>query len=111
VRRRTFISLLGGATAWPLAAWAQQERMRRIGVLTPFTANDPEAKTRFEALAASLRQLGWSDGENLRIEVLWGGGAAEHMRRNAAELIALPPDVIVTTGSATTAAALQETRS
>jgi ABC-type uncharacterized transport system substrate-binding protein len=110
--RRSFITLLGGAAAWPLAAEAQlpRERMRRIGVLTPLTANDPEAKTRFEAFAASLRQLGWSDGENLRIEVLWGGGGTDRMRRNAAELVALAPDVIVTTGSATTAAALQETR-
>jgi putative ABC transport system substrate-binding protein len=112
MKRRNFISLLGCATAWPLATRAQlpRERMRRIGVLTPFTVNDPEVKNRFEALAASLRQLGWSDGENLRIEVLWGGGAAERMRRDAAELVALAPDVIVTTGSATTAAALQETR-
>ena len=109
MRRRTFITLLGGAAAWPLAARAQQAaKMRRIGVLTPFSANDPEAKARVHALALALQQLGWTDGDNLRIEIRWAGGDASRMRRDAAELVALAPDLIVTTGSATTALALQE---
>jgi putative ABC transport system substrate-binding protein len=112
IARREFITLIGGvAAAWPLAARAQQaDRVRRIGVLTPFSANDPEAKARVHALALALQQLGWTDGDNLRIEIRWAGGDASRMRRDAAELVALAPDLIVTTGSATTALALQETR-
>ena len=112
LRRREFIAgLSGAAAAWPLAARAQQgNRVRRIGVLTPFSANDPEAKARVHALALALQQLGWTDGDNLRIEIRWAGGDASRMRRDAAELVALAPDLIVTTGSATTALALQETR-
>jgi putative ABC transport system substrate-binding protein len=110
MRRRDFISVLAGAAAvWPLAAPAQQ-RVRRIGVLTPFSADDPEAKARVEALILALRQLGWNDGDNLRIEIRWAGGDARQMRRDAAEVVVLAPDVIVTTGSATTAPALQDTR-
>jgi putative ABC transport system substrate-binding protein len=112
MRRREFILTLGGAAAWPLAARAQQpERVRRIGVLTPFAADDPEAKARVEAFIHALQQLGWSAGRNLQIDVRWGAGDAERMRRNAAELVALAPDVILAAGGATVGPLLQATRS
>src|SRR5262245_44028083 len=112
IGRREFISLLGGAAAaWPLAARAQQgERMRRIGVLTPFAADDPEAQARVAAFVHGLQQLGWTDGRNLRIDIRWGAGDAERIRRNAAELVALAPDVILTVASATTGPLLRTTR-
>ena len=75
LKRRDFIALLGSAAAWPLAATAQQpERVRRIGVLTPFAADDPEAKARVEAFVQALQQLGWSVGRNLQIDIRWGAG-------------------------------------
>jgi putative ABC transport system substrate-binding protein len=91
MRRREFITLLGGATVtWPLAARAQQsERVRRIGVLVPFTANDPEAQARNMVLEQSLRELGWTIGRNLQIEHRSPGGEAASIRRDAAELVAL----------------------
>jgi putative ABC transport system substrate-binding protein len=94
MKRREFITLLGGAAvAWPLAVRAQQaERMRFIGVLTPFAADDPEAQARVAAFVHGLQQLGWTDGRNLRIDIRWGAGDAERIRRYAAELVALAPD-------------------
>jgi putative ABC transport system substrate-binding protein len=94
MQRREFITLIGGAAAaWPLSARAQQpERMRRIGVLTPFAADDPEAQARVAAFVDGLQQLGWTDGRNLRIDIRWGAGDAERIRRYAAELVALAPD-------------------
>jgi putative ABC transport system substrate-binding protein len=109
MRRREFITLLGGAAAaWPLAAHAQQaERMRRIGVLMNTAADDPEGKARFAAFLQGLQQLGWTDGRNVRIDTRWGGGDTNRIRRYAAELVSLAPDV--TLASATPAvAALQE---
>ena len=96
MRRREFITLLGGAAAtWPLAARAQQsERMRRIGVLMSTAADDPEGRARIAALLGGLQQLGWTDGRNAQIEVRWPRGAAE-ARQYAAELVALAPDVIL----------------
>jgi ABC-type uncharacterized transport system substrate-binding protein len=103
--------LLGGATAWPLAARAQQpERVRRVGVLTSLTANDPESPDRLLAFTQALQQLGWTDGRNMQIDTRWGGGDAELNRKYAAELIALAPDVIFDTGSATVGPLLQATR-
>src|SRR6266478_1367195 len=101
-RRRQFITLLGGAAAtWPLAARAQQrERMRRIGLLMTYPADDPVGQARLLALAQELAQLGWTDGRNVRIDVRWGAGDPERIRSYSAELIALAPDVIVATGSA-----------
>jgi putative ABC transport system substrate-binding protein len=102
MRRREFITLLGGAAAWPLAAHGQQrERMRRVGVLNPIAADDPESQRRMTAFLQSLQQLGWTDGRNVLIETRWGAGDAERLRRYAAELVALAPDVIlaVTTAS------------
>jgi putative ABC transport system substrate-binding protein len=111
VKRREFITLLGGAAAWPMAARAQQdERMRRIGVLMPYAADDPLGQTRLLAFAQTLAQSGWIDGNKVRIEIRWGAGDPERIRRNAAELAALAPDVILTAGSATTGPLLQASR-
>jgi putative tryptophan/tyrosine transport system substrate-binding protein len=108
MKRRDFITLLGGAAvAWPLAARAQQpERVRRIGVLTYWTADDPEAQARLAAFARALNQLGWSDGRNLRIETRYA--TAQDIRRHAAELVALELDVLVATSGTVTAASLLE---
>jgi putative tryptophan/tyrosine transport system substrate-binding protein len=110
LRRRQFITLLGAA-AWPLAARAQQgERVRRIGVLTNLAADDPEGQVRNTAFAQALAQLGWTVGDNLRIEQRWAAGDAERIRRYALELIALAPDVILATGAAGVAPVLHATR-
>src|SRR5262249_33978766 len=94
--RRQFITLLGGAAAWPLAARAQQaERMRRIGVLINRTADDPEGRARLAAFLEGLRELGWAEGRNIQIETRFGGGDVGRIRAYAAELVALAPDVIV----------------
>ena len=90
LKRREFITLLGGAAAWPLAAWAQQgERVRRIGVLMNVAADDPEGQARLTAFGQGLQQLGWTDGRNVRIDYRWGGGDADRIRRYAAELVAI----------------------
>src|SRR5262245_12699835 len=100
MKRREFITLLGGAAAWPLAARAQQrERMRRIGVLINLAADDPESPLRVAAFALGLSQLGWTAGRNVQIEYRWGAGDADRIRKYAAELVALAPDVIVGHGS------------
>ena len=113
MRRREFITLLGGAAAaWPLAARAQQgERMRRIGVLTNLVADDPEAQARVGAFLQGLQELGWAVGRNMRIEYRWGAGDADRTRGYAAELVALAPDVILTSGASALAPLLQATRS
>jgi len=100
MRRREFITLIGGAAAaWPLAARAQQaERVRRIGVLMSLGANDAEGQARLAAFLQGLQQLGWIDGRNVRIDTRWGAGDADRTRRYAAELVALAPDVILATG-------------
>ena len=110
LKRREFITLLGGAAAWPLAARAQQsERVRRIGVLMYLAADDAEGQARLAAFAQALQQLGWSDGRNLRIDTRWA--TADDIHRHAAELAALAPDVLVAgTGTATVAPLLQATR-
>jgi putative ABC transport system substrate-binding protein len=112
VKRREFITLLGGAAAtWPLAARAQQpERMRRIGWLLVLARDHPEAQARLAALRAGLAAAGWVDGRNLRIEDRWGGGETERLRAAAAELVTLKPDVIVVGGSLPLKAVLDETR-
>jgi putative ABC transport system substrate-binding protein len=112
VRRREFITLLGGAAAsWPLAARAQQgERMRRIGVLMTLSAGDPEVEARKPVFEQSLRHLGWTGGATLSIEYRSAGGDPESIRRHAAELVALAPDVIVTVGSLAPTPVLQATR-
>jgi putative ABC transport system substrate-binding protein len=110
IRRREFITLLGGAAAWPIGARAQQSaRVRHIGVLMYWTADDEEGQVRLAAFTEALKQLGWIDGENLRIDTRWA--KADDIRRHAAELVALAPDVLVAaTGTATTAPLLEATR-
>jgi len=98
LKRRDFITLFGGATAWPLAARAQQgERMRRIGVLMGIAADDPAGQVRLAAFLQGLQQLGWTEGRNVRIDIRWGAGDAERNRALATELVALAPDVILAT--------------
>jgi ABC-type uncharacterized transport system substrate-binding protein len=110
VKRRAFITLLGGAAAWPVAARAQQgERMRRIGVLVPQDQDSPVAQARIAALLQELRQLGWT-GRNARIDIHWAGADAESIRKHAAELATLAPDVILANGSVVVAPLLQATR-
>jgi putative ABC transport system substrate-binding protein len=102
MKRREFVALLGGVTAWPLAARAQQgERMRRIGVLMPLAAGDPQGEARLLAFAQALAQLGWTVGRNLRIDTRWNASNPRDGLKLAAELVALAPDVIMTTGSVT----------
>ncbi len=100
MRRREFISLLGGAAAWPLAARAQQtERARRIGVLMNVAVDDPEAPARVGAFSQGLAELGWAIGRNVRIDYRWYAGDADAARQYAAELLALTPDIVLASGT------------
>ena len=95
IRRRNFITLLGGAAAWPIAARAQQgDRVRRIGVLMPGNENDPEGKLRVSAFTQALADFGWTDGRNVRMDLRWGGGDADRTRALAQELVGPQPDII-----------------
>ena len=99
MKRREFITLLGGAAAWPLAARAQQpERVGRVGVLMNLAADDPEGLARFAVFVQELQQLGWNEGRNMRIDHRWAGGSVELFRKYALELVALAPDVILACG-------------
>ena len=110
MRRREFMTILGGAVAvWPLAARGQQpERMRRIGVLIG-AADSPDIQVLVEAFLQVLAQLGWTDGRNLRIDYRSGAGDSDAIRKHATELVALVPDVIFTVGSSTMGPLLQAT--
>jgi ABC-type uncharacterized transport system substrate-binding protein len=112
MRRREFITLLGSAAvAWPVVAHAQQpERMRRIGVIMPFAASDPQAQARNAAFLQGLQQLGWTVGRNVQIDYRWSGGSLDRTRRYATEMVALAPDVILASGSAAVGQLLQTTR-
>ena len=101
MRRREFITLLGGAAAaWPFTGRAQQpERVRRIGVLMNLTADNPQGKPQIAAFLEALQQLGWSDGRNVRIDIRWGTNDIDRQRGYAAELAALIPDVILASGT------------
>jgi putative ABC transport system substrate-binding protein len=113
MRRREFITLLGGSVAtWPLVARAEQpERMRRIGVLMASAADDSESQARIAGFLQALQQLGWADGRNVRIDTRWATTNPDDIRRHAAELVALAPDVILAaTGTVTVVALLQATR-
>jgi putative ABC transport system substrate-binding protein len=112
VRRREFITFLGGAAAWPLAARAQQPaRMRRIGVLNAFAENDPEEQANLAAFRQALEKLGWTDGRNVRIDYRWGGADPGRIRAHAIELVGLQPDVILVSTALALQPLLQETRS
>ena len=111
MKRREFITLVGGIAAWPLAARAQQaERMRRIGVLMPLAANDPEGQARVAVFVKGLHGLGWTVGRNVRIDIRWSAGDADEIRKYAAELTALTPDVILANGASAIGPLLQATR-
>ena len=100
MRRRQFITLAGGLAAWPLVTRAQQpNQQRRIGVLLNWSANDPEGQARLAAFQQGLQQLGWNDGQNVRIDVRWGEDKFEREHQYAAELVALSPDVLLASGT------------
>src|SRR5580692_11340841 len=111
MRRREFIAGLGGAAALPLAARAQQSgRVRRIGLLAAFAADDPEMQARIAALRQGLESLGWSEGRNLRIDYRYAPGSAEQLRAPAKALIDLQPDLIFAHTTAVIAAVQRESR-
>ena len=113
MKRREFITLLGGAAAaWPLAARAQQlGRMRRIGVLMNFPSTDNEGQARVTAFAQALQKLGWTEGRNAHTDTRWAADDADRYRRYSEELVALAPDVILATGSASVVALQRVTHS
>ncbi len=110
MRRRQFVAMLGTAAAWPLAARAESpQRVRRLGMLMSTRENDPVAQTRVAAFRAGLKQLGWSEGQNLQIEWRWSGGDIAATRRYAAELVQLAPDIILGNGTPAAVALKQAT--
>jgi putative ABC transport system substrate-binding protein len=110
LERRKFLATLGGAAAWPLAARAQQPKVRRIGVLMNTVSDDAEGQARLAAFHQGLQEWGWTLGQNARIEVRWGAFDTSGSRRYAAELVALSPDVILASASAAMGALQQTTR-
>jgi hypothetical protein len=101
MKRREFITLLGGSARGRLRRGQQPEPMRRIGVLTSgAAADDPDGRARSAVFLQSLQQLGWTDGRNIRVDYRWGVGDPDNMRKYAAELVALAPDVLVASGTA-----------
>jgi putative tryptophan/tyrosine transport system substrate-binding protein len=109
--RREFVTLLGGAAAWPLAARAQQsEPMRRIGVLINLAESDPEGQARLAALREGLQKLGWTEGRNIQIDYRWTAGVPERAHAYAAELVALKPEVIFAAATSVVAPLQRETR-
>jgi ABC-type uncharacterized transport system substrate-binding protein len=111
MRRRQFITLLGGAAAWPPASWAQQPAaMRRIGVLMNTTSDDVEGQARIAAFVQRLQQLGWTGGHNAQIDIRWGGGAYDRFQQYAAELVAQKPDVILAAAGTALAPLHRETK-
>jgi putative ABC transport system substrate-binding protein len=112
MRRRDFISSLGGATIWSLSARAQQSRsIRRVGLLVNYSSEEPEGQARIKAFSAELRRFGWIEGENLRTEIRYAGDEAELYRKYARELVATAPDLIVAGASASVLALQGITRS
>ena len=110
IRRREFITLLGGAATWPLAARAQQaERQRRVAFLHPYAENDPEVRARVVAFRQGLEALGWTEGRNIRVEHLYSGGDLDKIQAYAKELVRASPDVIVGSGTPITSALKQAT--
>jgi putative ABC transport system substrate-binding protein len=108
VKRREFITLFGGAAAWPLSARAQQgDRVRRIGVLMAYDENNP---ARVSAFTQALAGFGWIDGRNVRMDLRWYGDDNNRIRALAQELVVLQPDIILTAGTAATVALQRETR-
>jgi putative tryptophan/tyrosine transport system substrate-binding protein len=112
MRRRDFISLVASSAAvWPLSGHAQQaDRVRRIGVLMPFSETDAEGKLELAGFTRQLQDLGWTDGRNLRIDYRWSAGNPEQMRALAKELTALQPDVLFSRSTPVTGALIKQTR-
>ena len=110
IRRREFMTLLGSAAAWPLAAQAQGERARRIGILLSASENDRDQQANLGAFREGLATLDWVEGRNLRIDLRFGEGNPEHLRDYAAQLVGLAPDVIFAIGGASTRALQQQTK-
>jgi ABC-type uncharacterized transport system substrate-binding protein len=112
MQRRDFITLLGGAAVtWPLAVRAQQsERVRRIGLLTGYAESDPEGQSPVAAFRQSLRQLGWIEGRNIRIDYRWAAGKVDRLQNFAKELVDLQPDVVLAVTSPSVTSLLRETR-
>src|SRR5262245_61988242 len=111
MRRREFITLIGGTAAWPLSALAQQDdRVRRIGVFMQFDQSDPEGKRRVSALTQALADLGWLDGRNARMDLRWAGGDTNRIQALSQDLVGLQPDIILTHTTPATVALQRETR-
>jgi ABC-type uncharacterized transport system substrate-binding protein len=111
MRRRHFITMLGGAATWPLSARAEQDRTRRIAMVTAGAdENDPDARANSAAFVQTMQQLGWTDGRNMLIQHFWGRCQPEAVRKHAAELAALAPNVVLASGSLSLGALLQATR-
>jgi putative ABC transport system substrate-binding protein len=110
MRRREFITLVGGAAAWPVGAVAQQDRARRIGVLMGFAESDREGQAFVAAFREGLQKLGWAEGRNIRIDYRWTGLDKELIQRFTKELVALQPDLILTQSTPATAELLRQTR-
>jgi putative tryptophan/tyrosine transport system substrate-binding protein len=112
MRRREFITLLGGAAAWPLAAHAQKpERMRRIGIVMPFAKGDSEGEARVRAFKQELAKLGWTDGGNIQFDEHWPADNMDTVRSQAASLVATNPDIIVASGGRIVPVLMRLTRS
>jgi putative tryptophan/tyrosine transport system substrate-binding protein len=111
MRRRQFIALLGGAATWPLVALAQQDqRVRRIGVLSALAEDDPESVARRPAFEQALKALNWTNGNNLRVDYRWAANDPERIRKLVEEIIALEPDVILLSGTSVVPPMMQATR-
>src|SRR5262249_26672702 len=112
MKRRDFITLLGGAAAWPLAARAQQAgAMARIGLLTVFAESDPEGQALIRDLMQGLQELGWTNGRNVQVDFRFGGADAARISTLATELIELRPDVVLASGALAATALRQQTLS
>jgi putative tryptophan/tyrosine transport system substrate-binding protein len=111
MKRREVITLLGGAAAWPLAAWAQQgERIRRVGVLMGYAQNDPEARARSSVFLEGLQHAGWENGRNVQIDFRWGGANVDAYDALAKDVVEQQPDVILANTTPVTAALQRQTR-
>jgi putative ABC transport system substrate-binding protein len=110
MRRREFITLLGGTAAWPMPARGQPDQIRRIGLLNALAENDRDGQTFAAALREGLQKVGWTEGRNIWIDARWAAGDTQAIQRHAKELVALQPDLIVSANTPTTTALLQQTR-
>ena len=111
MKRREFITLLGGAATWPLAARAQQPaQIRRVGMLIGYAENDPETQARLSAFRQALEQLGWKEGRSIRLDYRFAPASPDEAQRFAKELVALRPDVLVGNSTPATAALLRRRR-